>query len=48
MIRDVARFSQTEHYLRARQWLAQAASLAVQIGDFNGHGDHTEFEARLG
>jgi len=48
MIRDVARFSQTEHYLRARQWLAQAASLAVQIGDFNGHGDHAEFEARLG
>ncbi len=47
MIRDVARFSQAGHYPRARQWLTEAASLAVQIGDFHGHGDHTEFEARL-
>jgi hypothetical protein len=47
MIRDVARFAQAEHYPRARAWLAEAAQLAAQIGDFNGHEDHAEFEARL-
>ncbi len=47
MIRDVARFSQTERYGQARQWLMEAASLAVQIDDFHGHADHTAFEARL-
>ena len=47
MIRDVARFSQGELYPRAQAWLLEAGSLAVQIGDFEGHEDHLAFERRV-
>jgi len=45
MIVAVFRFSQAELYPRAWDWLAQAASLAVQIDDFQGRPDHAAFEA---
>jgi hypothetical protein len=47
MVRDVAKFSQTELYPRAQAWVMEAASLAVQIGDFQGHEDHLTFEGRV-
>jgi hypothetical protein len=47
MVRDVARFAQAELYPRAQAWLLEAASLAPQIGDLQGHEDHPAFEARV-
>jgi hypothetical protein len=47
MVRDVARFSRAELYPCARTWIAEAASLAVQISDFQDHEDHAAFEAGL-
>ena len=47
MVRDVARFSQAELYPRAHAWALEAASLAVQISDFQGHEDQLTFEGRV-
>jgi hypothetical protein len=47
MVRDVARFSQAELYPRASAWLLEAASLEVQISDFQGQEDHNTFESRV-
>ena len=45
MVHDVARFGRTERVGSARGWLAEAASLATQMADFDDHEDHAAFEA---
>ncbi len=47
MVLDVARFGRAELVGRARGWLAEAASLATLMPDFNEHEDHGAFEARV-
>ena len=47
MITAVFRFSQVELYPHAWDWLDEAASLAVQIDDFQNHPDHAAFEAAV-
>ena len=47
MVRDVARFAQAELYRRAEAWLLEAASLELQISDFQGREDHLTFERRV-
>ena len=47
MVLDVARYARTERFASARGWLVEAASLATQMADFDGHEDHGSFEARV-
>lgn len=46
MIRDVVKFGQADLYGRAQGWLLEAASLASQIDDLQGHEDQAAFERR--
>jgi hypothetical protein len=47
MLAAVFRFSQVDLYPRLLDWMAQAASLAVQIDDFQGRPTHAAFEAEV-
>jgi hypothetical protein len=47
MVRDVVKFSQADLYGRAQAWLLEAASLAAQIHDLQGHEDHAAFDKRV-
>jgi hypothetical protein len=47
MVGDVVKFSQADLYKRAQVWLLEAAYLASQIDDLQGHEDHPTFENRV-